>query len=122
MNSLHFESSVNLPPKNYKSLNSLEHLRQLELIKVNTEMLNILKTKCMNQLTELKIIYTSVEQHKTVNRFYLFYVFAEKELNDLPVSRCKSPKGLMIARLKLPLKVIDINWNSCIYIDSNYLE
>ena len=59
--------------RNYENLDWFKKLRKLELIEVKNGMLQILKVKCIEQLTDLKIVYTQ-KHDLNVKMFFKSYM------------------------------------------------
>ena len=79
INSLYLDNIDNLPSMNYKNFDFLEQLETLHLIEVNNQLLNILKSKCIDGLQELKVYYTHEQNKKT---FRLIDKWGELKSND----------------------------------------
>lgn len=73
LNSLHLYSTKKLPSKDYRSFDDLQNLRVLHLSEVDFDLLDILDTKCISFLNELKIVY-SIHQNDKVNIFFCNYM------------------------------------------------
>lgn len=80
LSDLDFDSSVKLPSVNYHSFDCLENLCKLKLINVNNELLRILKSNCVQKITDCKIVY-SYEQDFDVKYFFQNLI-SDKELYE----------------------------------------
>ncbi|CAO1398299.1 unnamed protein product [Diamesa tonsa] len=72
LNTLKLYSIKQIPPQDYNIFDCMKNLRFIHLIEVNTDLLNILDTKCMNWVTELEVIYTT-KGEQNMGGFYLSY-------------------------------------------------
>lgn len=57
LRTLDFESSVNVSSVDYKKFDCLHNLRKLILNEVNNEMLEILKSNCIQRLTDFSVVF-----------------------------------------------------------------
>ena len=78
---LHFNNINKFSSMNYINFDCLKQLHTLELTEVNDELLNILKSKCIEGLQELTINYTK-EQNENANRLINHWRIEKDEYLD----------------------------------------